>query len=69
MVVNQLLLQLDPPLRINPPVPYQGQNGSLDAQDNRDGHPKNPKPPIVIAGYSDVQRGDSYIIVVHSPGW
>jgi hypothetical protein len=35
---------------MDPPEPYQTQNGSLDAQNNRDDHPKNPEFSIVIAG-------------------
>jgi hypothetical protein len=62
MVDNQLLLKLDPPLSLctNPPVPYQGQSGSLEDHSNRGDHHKKPKLSIVIAGHLDVQSEGSY---------
>jgi hypothetical protein len=51
MVVDKQLLQLDAPLCMNPPVPYQAQKESLGAQNYRDDHRKNPKfTTIDIAG-------------------
>jgi hypothetical protein len=60
MVVNQPLLQLDPGLCMNPPVPYQAQSGNLEEHGSRDDYPKNPIFSIVVAGHMDVQSEASY---------